>query len=141
MKIVIVDNTVLVQKIFVTLLKHILPKNEIIAFKGGQQAIEFFSDYFMQGSEEKIILFQDIHMPPPNGVDVIKFIRAEEDSRKGNEEIYIIASSAYLDKETIIPSIKSGSDAFFRKQVSMENLKIELLKVEFWDKSKVVIES
>jgi CheY-like chemotaxis protein len=110
---------------------------EITACNGGTEAIEFYDKFIKSKETDKLMIFQDIHMPFPNGVDVIKYIRKIEKDNKIENLAFIIACSAYSNRESIIPPIMSGSDLFFKKQISLSTLKNELIKVEFWDKSKI----
>lgn len=139
MKLVVVDNSVLVKKLLVGLLSKLLPKCKIEFFEKGEDAIEYFKGHFEKEDKENIILFQDIHMPEPNGVDIIKFIRKEEAQKSIKDFVYIVACSAYGDKETIIPSIMSGSNAFFKKKISIDCLREELEKVRFNDNTSVLL--
>ena len=108
-KILIADDTPLMQQMLSSHIKELGYKNVFLA-KDGKKAVAMVK-------EEKIDLtFLDIDMPELNGLDALKEIKAD------NPEAYVIIVSGVSTVDNIQLAIKTGAKGFIVKPFSPQKV-------------------
>lgn len=116
MKIVIVDD----HKILVDGISQLLENDHIImgAFSNGEQAIQF-----LQGHESDLLI-TDYEMPGINGIDLFKVAKEIHPLLKG------VLLSMHDESSVVKKALKAGMHGFLLKNVSQNELKNALQKIE-----------
>jgi CheY-like chemotaxis protein len=106
--------------------------NKLSIVRDGKEAIDFLTKKGQhQGVETPDILLLDINLPKKNGIEVLKFIKAN-DSLKQIPVIMLTTSSSDLD---INLSYKNYANCFITKPVEVNDFMNAILKIEeYWIK-------
>jgi len=108
-KILIVEDDDISSQLMKILLEPL--DGEILLSKTGPAAIEI-----CRSQKDIDVILMDIRMPGMSGYEAVRKIR------KFNEEVYIIAQSAYTLKEDGTKSIEAGCNNFISKPIDGEEL-------------------
>jgi DNA-binding response OmpR family regulator len=116
MKILICED----QEILLTLIEFKLKKQgfSVIRAKTGKQAIEQIH------REYPHLVVVGIEMPPPNGIELIKYIREDMAS-----QLPILLISATENEETVLEGFRRGANDFILKPFRPEELILRIRKI------------
>ncbi len=103
MKILIVEDNDLLRKLILDSLTHHFPKDEVITFQNGEDAVEEIK------KESMDVAVLDIHLPGMNGLKITRMIR------NLYQNAFIIIYTNYSFKEYRENAITSGVDHFLSK--------------------------
>ena len=103
------------------LLKSLSQISTCTTVETGEKAIEIYRKYSKKNKHFDFILL-DITIPGIDGFEVLKTIRAEEESLKNNSKIpsHIIMVTAY--KDSLMENYNMGWDDFITKPINSEKL-------------------
>ena len=105
-------------------------KKEIVLLKDGEETIEYFQKFDLEGNYEICsqidLIILDLNLPKVNGIDVLKFIK----NNANFSSIPIIILSTSPDQETIDGAFKNGANGYIIKPDSYDAFveKIKILK-------------
>lgn len=122
MNILIIDDDIIIQKIFTEILEK--EKHKVFAAEDGIKGYEYFN-------KEKIdICFLDLWMPKIGGIEVLKKIKKEYP----NVEVIMISGQAKID--IAVKATKLGAYDFIEKPLSIYNIISIIKSIEIKKKEK-----
>ena len=116
MKILVVDDEVILRKGIVTFLKN--QSYEIEEALNGKEALQKL------GKEEFDLIISDVQMPELNGIELLKELRNR------NIVIPFIIITAFAKVEDAVLCMKLGANDYLTKPINLEELKIKISKIE-----------
>ena len=127
--IIIIEDDLDDQDILTEIFHELDYKNEIIFFKEGEKALEYFSDTTI----EPFIIFSDINMPRLNGMELRAKVVENEDLRIKSIPYLFFTTSA--EQQYVIDAYSKSIQGFFVKPKEYNEIK-ETIKtiVEYWQK-------
>jgi two-component system chemotaxis response regulator CheY len=126
----------------VLLLRHVLEKTlskygECDIAENGEEALEMFTVHFKRNNSYDLICL-DLMMPGVNGLEVLKQVRALEDSKnlppEGKCKIIIITSVS--DQSFVSKAIALGCDDYLVKPLTPKMLIRKLIKLNLVPRGK-----
>jgi len=91
--------------------KHNLA-NKIDVVNDGVEALE----YFKNGKERPTVVLLDLKLPKVNGLEVLEFIRGNEETRL----LPVVILTSSKEEKDLIESYKLGANSFVRKPVDFD---------------------
>jgi len=91
--------------------KHNLA-NKIDVVNDGVEAL----DYFKKGKERPAVVLLDLKLPKVNGLEVLEFIRGNEETRL----LPVVILTSSKEEKDLIESYKLGANSFVRKPVDFD---------------------
>ncbi len=125
MKILIAEDQAISREILIRMLADI---GQIDAFATGQDALNAFKKG-LENSDPFKIMISDVSMPIMSGIDLLKAIRAFEQTKKipGQDRVKVLMLTSCADKDTVISCYRAGCDDYavkpFNKRVVIEKIK------------------
>jgi len=105
-----VEDTPTIIEIFSMILSQHFKK--IYIQENGEDALKFY----LENKDKIDLVITDINMPKMNGIEMSKAIKAD------NQEIPIIVTSAYDEKEYLLEAIQIGINAYVTKPLKLHSL-------------------
>lgn len=124
MKILVVDDEVDVQPLFMQRFRKEIKSGEIVfSFAlSGEEAM----GYLEKNHSEVILILSDINMPGMSGLELLRNIRHTYEKPPP----VVMMITAYGDDENYKQSMELGADAFLTKPLDFHNLKEKLKHIE-----------
>lgn len=124
MKILVVDDEVDVQPLFMQRFRKEIKSGEIVfSFAlSGEEAM----GYLEKNHSEVILILSDINMPGMSGLELLKNIRHTYEKPPP----VVMMITAYGDDENYKQSMELGADDFLTKPLDFQNLKEKLKHIE-----------
>jgi signal transduction histidine kinase len=120
-KILIVDDD---ERILQTFARHLrLEGYTVLTTSNGAEAIQLFSQ------ERPEVVFADVRMPPPDGLEVLRAIRKEA------LDAEVILITGHGDMELAIQALRSGASDFIPKPIATEMLEAALHRI--WERVRL----
>lgn len=112
--ILVCDDSILARKQLSDVIKHFMPKSNIIEAANGQEGVELFNE------EKPSLTFLDLVMPVMDGISAIK------EMKKINSKANIVVVSSIGTKNELKLSIEAGAMDFIQKPFSVDQIKMLL---------------
>lgn len=122
MKILVVDDEIDIQELFLQKFRKEIKKGEVsFSFSiSGEDALE----YLHKHESEAILILSDINMPGMSGIELLRVIREKTSKPKP----IVMMITAYGDDETRNKAVSLGADDFLNKPLDFSDLKERLFK-------------
>jgi len=113
MRILIVDDDFLSRKLLARELRKLGPCAQAC---GGEEGLQAYKSALAEGAPYDLILL-DIVMPGMDGGELLRMIRAEENSRgaTGDRRCAIAMATTQADKDTVVRSFRDEADGYIIK--------------------------
>jgi CheY-like chemotaxis protein len=120
MKILVVDDEVDVETLFMQKFRKEIRKGEI-EFEFALSGEDALEKWRREGSSKVVLILSDINMPGMNGLELLKRLKQEFPQQK----VFII--TAYEDTENYQTALEFGADDFINKPIDFDELKRKIL--------------
>ena len=118
MKILVVDDHIILRKGLINMLKKNYKKYSFIEASNGAEAIKM-----IQKNDDTVLVLSDLTMPKMNGIEMLKQLKLLQ------IKIPVIILSMHTEEQYALRSFKAGALGFLNKKVPLEELEIAIKKV------------
>jgi len=127
--IIIIEDDIDDQEMFMEVFTDLALKNEIIFFSDGEKALA----YLTETTVEPFIIFSDINMPKLSGMELRDKVHENEDLRLKSIPYLFFSTSA--EQRNVVDAYSKSVQGFFIKPNRYQDLK-DVLKtiVDYWNK-------
>ena len=123
-KILVVDDLPVMRRMLRIALNNMGYKN-IVEVENGAEAINELERYSRVSTDGYSLMLLDLNMPEKSGLDVLKFVRANDTIKK----LPIIVITAENSKEVVLQTMYYGAEEYMIKPISQKKVMEKVEKV------------